>query len=92
MKLSRKISSVVDIRTRIVASLLVTAPPGASAAGVTCAMDAPEVREIRAIAEGIVAADNRSDIDAVLAYYAPDVVLMPPSEPPVVGRSPIRPR
>jgi hypothetical protein len=38
------------------------------------------LREIRAVASGIVAADNRRDAERVLAYYAADAVLMPPGE------------
>jgi uncharacterized protein (TIGR02246 family) len=64
------------------------AQPGA----LQCRADAPAVRDIRAVADGIVSADNRRDIEAVLALYAPDAVLMPPGEPPVVGRERIRPR
>jgi len=48
--------------------------------------------EVRAVAEGIIAADNARDLDRVLGYYAEDAVLMPPNEPPVQGKSAIRPR
>jgi len=65
---------------------------GASALTPQCGPDAPGVREIRAVASGIVAADNRRDIERVLAYYAADAVLMPPGEAPVLGRDTIRPR
>lgn len=65
---------------------------GASAPAPQCRPDAPGVREIRAVASGIVAADNRRDIERVLTYHRADAVLMPPGEPPVVGRDKIRPR
>ena len=57
-----------------------------------CGADVSGVREIRGVASGIVAADNRRDLEKVLAYYAADAVLMPPGEAPVVGRDRIRPR
>lgn len=68
------------------------AAAGAQAAAPQCAADAAEVRAIRAVAEGIVAADNRRDIERVLAAYTADAVLMPPGEAPVSGRDRIRPR
>lgn len=57
-----------------------------------CRPDASGVQEIRAVATGIVAADNRRDIERVLAYYTADAVLMPPGETEVIGRDRIRPR
>jgi uncharacterized protein (TIGR02246 family) len=47
---------------------------------------------VRAVAEGIVAADNAHDIGRVLDYYADDAVLMPPNEHPVTDRSAIQRR
>jgi len=58
----------------------------------SCRPDAPGVREIRAVASGIVAADNRRDLQQVIDYYASDAVLLPPGEAPVAGRDKIRPR
>jgi uncharacterized protein (TIGR02246 family) len=58
----------------------------------TCQPDTPAVRDLRAVATGIVAADNRRDIERVLDYYTADAVLMPPGEAPVRGRDNIRPR
>jgi uncharacterized protein (TIGR02246 family) len=58
----------------------------------SCRADAPGVREIRAVARGIVAADNRRDLQQVVDYYANDAVLLPPGEAPVAGRDKIRPR
>ena len=57
-----------------------------------CGADAPGVRAIRAVATGIVDADNRRDAKQVLAYYTSDAILMPAGEAPVVGRDRIRPR
>jgi uncharacterized protein (TIGR02246 family) len=57
-----------------------------------CVAEAPSVRGVRAVADGIVAADNRRDLAAVLEFYAPDAILMPPGEPPVTGRERIKPR
>jgi uncharacterized protein (TIGR02246 family) len=67
---------------------------GASAAQPAddCDAGAEAVREVRAVAEGIIAADNARDIERVLGYYADDAVLMPPGEQPVTGRDAIRPR
>jgi len=48
--------------------------------------------QARAVAVGIVAADNARDLRAVLSLYAPDAVLLPPGAPPVVGVDSIRPR
>ena len=47
---------------------------------------------VRAVADGIIAADNRRDLKSVLAFYARDAILMPPAEGPVVGVDNIRPR
>lgn len=57
-----------------------------------CRPDASAVQEIRAVASGIIAADNASDIERVLSYYSTDAILMPPGEAPVAGRNNIRPR
>lgn len=64
----------------------------ATTAPADCRPDAADVQAVRAVAEGIVAADNRSDIERVLAYYTADAVLMPPGSGPVHGRDAIRPR
>jgi uncharacterized protein (TIGR02246 family) len=50
------------------------------------------VAEVRAVAVGIIAADNARDLERVLGYYAADAVLMPPNESPVRGKAAIRPR
>lgn len=63
-----------------------------AAASVVCDPKAATVREVRAVAAGIIEADNASAIDRVLAYYAPEAVLLPPGQPPVVGKASIRPR
>ena len=47
---------------------------------------------VRAVADGIIAADNRRDIEAVLSSYTRDAVLLPPNDEPVVGHDAIRPR
>ena len=65
---------------------------GGESVAQACQPDASGVQEVRAVATGIVAADNQRDIERVLAYYTADAVLMPPGEPPVVGRDRIRPR
>ena len=72
--------------------ILIGAATDASSQSVECRPDASAVRDIRAVAAGIVDADNRRDIERVVAYYSVDAVLMPPGEAPVVGRDRIRPR
>jgi len=56
------------------------------------ACDPSAEQDVRAVAEGIIAADNARDIERVLGYYAADAILMPPGEQPVTGREAIRPR
>jgi uncharacterized protein (TIGR02246 family) len=53
---------------------------------------APDDAAVRAVATGIVEADNARDVERVLGYYADDAVLLPPNEPPVKGKAAIRPR
>jgi uncharacterized protein (TIGR02246 family) len=74
----------------LVASLLRASAHAAPAP--ECHANASSARAIRAVAIGIVDADNRLDLERVLAYYAADAVLMPPGEGPVIGRERIRPR
>jgi len=76
---------------RLVSILLFlhAAPGGAEE---VCDPGADPVRAVRAVATGIVDADNEGDLARVLDHYAEDAVLMPPGEDPVVGRARIRPR
>jgi len=48
--------------------------------------------DVRRAAQGIIAADNTSDIEGVLGFYAADAILMPPGEAPVQGQAAIRQR
>lgn len=73
-------------------TFVATQPDAAGARAQNCGADNPSVREIRAVADGIIEADNASDIERVLGYYATDAVLMPPNEGPVRGHEAIRPR
>jgi len=57
-----------------------------------CDPGADATRQARAVATGIIDADNARDIERVLRYYAADAILMPPGEKPVTGREAIRPR
>ena len=68
------------------------APASGLALALACAADPAATRAVRAVATGIVQADNERALARVLAYYADDAVLMPPGEPPVSGRTAIRPR
>lgn len=61
----------------------------ATAPALACEVDSSGAR---AVAEGIVEADNARDIGRVLAYYAADALLMPPNEAPVTERAEIRKR
>jgi len=67
-------------------------PTLAAGPGNACEKESRQVPRVRAVAKGIIAADNASDIERVLGYYAPDAVLLPPNEAPVVGREAMRPR
>jgi len=64
----------------------------AAAAAPDCRPESPAVRDVRAVASGIVAADNARDLERVLGHYAADAVLLPPGEGAVVGLEAIRPR
>ena len=64
----------------------------AAPAAQECGQDAAGVREIRAVATGIIAADNERAIERVLAFYTPDAIWMPPEQDAVVGREKIRAR
>jgi uncharacterized protein (TIGR02246 family) len=57
-----------------------------------CSSDAAQVRAVRAVATGIVTADNARDLERVLGFYASDAILLPPGEAPVAGIEAIRPR
>ena len=63
-----------------------------TARGPDCRGDSPAVKAIRAVADGIIAADNARDIERVMGLYDADAWLMPPSEAPVRGHAAIRPR
>jgi len=60
--------------------------------GPGCLPDSAGAAEARAVAAGIIAADNDRDMPRVLSYYAGDAALMPPGEDTVVGRDAIGPR
>ena len=62
------------------------------ATGSDCRADSPSVQAIRAVADGIIAADNARDLTRVMRWYAANAWLMPPNESPVQGHSNIRPR
>jgi uncharacterized protein (TIGR02246 family) len=48
--------------------------------------------EIQALFDRLMAADNRGDVQAVVACYASDAVLLPPGGASVQGAENIRPR
>jgi ketosteroid isomerase-like protein len=76
--------------TTLVLALL--AAQAAASNAPDCRAESPAVRDARAIASGIVEADNARDLERVLGHYAADAVLMPPGEGPVSGLAAIRPR
>lgn len=76
----------------VVALLAVQAVGPGGPGGPDCRPESPAVREVLAVASGIVDADNARDLERVLGYYAADAVLMPPGEGPVAGLAAIRPR
>lgn len=47
---------------------------------------------IRETVEGVIAADNARDLDAVMSCYAPDAEWLPPDEAAVVGHEALRAR
>lgn len=57
-----------------------------------CRADAAAVKAVRAVADGIIAADNARDIARLMNSYAEDAWLMPPNESPLQGHAGIRPR
>jgi uncharacterized protein (TIGR02246 family) len=73
-------------------SLVLLVAASSAQAAPECRPESPLVGPVRAVATGIVAADNERDIARVLAYYAADAILLPPGEGPVVGQQAIRPR
>lgn len=81
---ARSPGTLMQLTSILMLTLLVANTPARA-----CGNDSAAVR---AVAEGIVAADNGRDIGRVLAYYAVDAVLMPPNEPPVTDRAIIQQR
>ena len=80
-------------RAPLLPTLLLALGAGAIAqAGPECRPEAVGVRDVRAVATGIIAADNERDLERVLGYYTADAVLLPPDESPVVGLEGIRVR
>lgn len=73
----------------LLATLGASQPSGAPA---VCQPDAAPVQAVRAVAEGIVDADNARDLERVRSSYAPDAILLPPNDAPVQGWDAIRPR
>lgn len=65
---------------------------GMAQANSKCDADRASSEQVRAVAHGIITADNDRDLLRVLSYYAVDAILLPPNEPAVVGHDAIRPR
>ena len=47
---------------------------------------------IRGVLDGVMAAGNAGDVEAVMSHYAEGAILIPPDAPPVHGRHAIRQR
>lgn len=82
---------MTDPRCLVVAVAVLLGPPTALA-GQACGHAEADSVAVADVAAGIIAADNDRDIEAVLAFYAPDAELHPPGEAAVRGRDAIRPR
>jgi ketosteroid isomerase-like protein len=78
------------IARRLAAAILGVSASVAASAGCGEASDA--ARAVRAVAEGIIAADNERDIVRVLGFYADDAIWLPPNEAPVTDVAVIRQR
>ena len=76
----------------MIAVVLTLSSHVADAGGDGCNPGAEAARQARAVATGIIDADNARDIERVLRSYAADAILMPPGEKSVLGREAIRPR
>jgi uncharacterized protein (TIGR02246 family) len=75
------------MRLALAAASMMSSEPG-----LDCNLDAAPVSEVRAVATGIIDADNARDLERVLRYYTADAILMPPGEAAVTGLEAIRPR
>jgi len=79
------------LRVFLIASLMVVFLSTALSNGQTCQQNVAAEAKVRAVADGIIAADNKRDLKRVLAYYAKDAILMPPGGNTIVGVDSIRP-
>jgi uncharacterized protein (TIGR02246 family) len=88
-------ASMTMLRRLVAIVFVVGALPLIAAAAqppMSCAPDARGAAAVRQVATGIIDADNRRDLERVMAFYAPDAVLLPPNSEPVIGAAAIRPR
>src|SRR5262245_28897809 len=53
---------------------------------------AGEVAQIKKVLAGIIAADNASDVERIVAFYEDDALLLPPASPAVAGKAAIKER
>lgn len=72
--------------------ILILTDPSGSAAQEACGHAASDSVAVHQVAEGIIEADNRRNLQAVMSHYAEGAVLYPPGEAPIRGRAAIRPR
>lgn len=75
----------------VVAAILPAWPDGCARVPAPDAAS-PDAQAVRAIATGIIAADNAADVEAVLAFYAEGAVLIDPTGERVTDRAAVRQR
>ncbi len=80
--MSRSLITVVGIASLTIAGCGVK-PPGNTAT---------PTENVCAVVNDIIAADNRCDIEVVIAHYTEDAMWLPPNEDPVKGKAAIRKR
>ena len=53
---------------------------------------AGEIAQIKKVLAGVIAADNASDVERIVAFYEDDALLLPPASPAVAGKAAIKKR
>ena len=60
--------------------------------GLPKSQDSAGEKEIQKLLDGLMAADNASDVDRIMSFYADDAVTMPPNDHIVTGKAAIAAR
>jgi uncharacterized protein (TIGR02246 family) len=79
------------LRAYLIASLFAVFLSSGFVDAQTCQPNPAAEAKVRAVAEGIITADNKRDLKSVLSYYATDAILMPPGGNIIAGVDSIRP-